>query len=457
MNKTHSKSRGDLVPAFKISTPNIILPQRFHLERQRAQLARQTLGASNDIEAVIKVDDILATCKPETMQKMISQKLLTAKPLRATESESVFVKPTRHVSNRVRMNEIFLANLNAPVPLDPAAHHAPVHDENIADFDEGCAKIKELTKQNDNYQIYQQIQLKHEANGKAMNNLNKSSAEKLLVATVGRTRPAAADSQEELPDQYLETKSYFAIPIDFKMPRQLHKNQNPVAGEGRVGNAVGNPLRLEFPFREEFKEHQVTLELSKKAFPGILEVVSKADLSLRWGQSKKSKKTTHEFHISFNLGLTCELEQDLETANEHFGRFLTYSEGINDHFATCFIKNKIGTNLLRLGRVDEALRYFEENLESLAIDRRFVSLYNIGLCYKRQQRYAKALEVFQTARSWAETHKVELSGHRRALAGHRPSGGLPLLQQAAQGSLRAPGGLLKSAAKKFRRQLPTRG
>lgn len=405
MSLSHSKSRPDAHPAFKITTNNAILPQRFHLERQRLLKAKQAAGNGDEIEAVGKVDELLSTCKPESIQRMISQKMMPAKKMKVSDSEPVFTKPAPRVTNQAKMNEIFLATLTSPQPTEVCTPSHPKRTENIADYDEGCAKIKELTKQSDHYQIYQQIQLKHEANGKALNRRATHSTEKLMVSTLSRPRLTAPDDTNGTPDQYLEKKSYFSVPIEFKMPRQLVRRQ-AVPSSCRELSQVGAPLKLEFPFREEFKEHQITLELSKKAFPGILEVVNKADLGLRTSQNKAPKKNFHEFHLSFNLGLTCELENDLEAANSHFDRFRQFSQEISDHFATCFIKNKIGTNLLRLKRPADALPLFQDNLNALSADKRFVSLYNIGLCFKRQQLHVKAFEAFQRCKEWAETYKV---------------------------------------------------
>lgn len=432
---------------FRLSTVHApVRPQRFLVEKFRTTQLKKTNSHLPEIENALKVDELLATCKAESMAKVVSQKMFSQTQARRAQLEPISLQPLKKTSNKAMMLEVIQGTSKAPTKKEKTGEQS-APNEVPKDYDEGVSKIKELTKQSDNYQIYDQIQRKHEANGKALMLHKKRTDSDILIhslfkGTQNRGSKSSANS-------YFEQDSFFSAPIDFEIPKKLG-NKHPeksVFGKRKV-HGVGTALRLQFPFKTDFRENEVSLELCKKAFPGMLEAASRVDLNLRQNQSQNEKRTSHEFHLSFNQGLTCESELDFKAANVHFRNFMYYAQEINDLFAIAFTRNKIGINLMCQGLFEEALSEFEENLKDLPRERQFVSLYNVGLCQKRTGRHSEALDTFYSCREWAEAQKVSLAGQRRVDAGSRSNRCLLLLPGRSQGSVCKLGGEFIRQARK---------
>lgn len=440
MKKPNANEAAVTESQFKLSTVHAaVRPQRFIVEKFRTTQLKKTKSHLPEIENALKVDELLSTCKVESMAKVVSQKMFSHTQARRSQLEPMSLQPVKKTGNKAMILEVIQGTSKGPAKKDKTGEQT-AQNEVVKDYDEGVLKIKELTKQSDNYYIYDQIQRKHEANGKALMLHKKRSEGDFPIHKLFKEDEIKSTNSA---NNYFEHDSFFSAPVDFEIPKKLINKQQEkqVFGKRKV-HGIGSALRLQFPFKVDFRENEVSLELCKKAFPGMLEAASRVDLNLRQNQCQNDKRTSHEFHLSFNQGLTCESELDFKAANTHFRNFMYYAREINDLFAISFTRNKIGINLMCQGLFEEALSEFEENLNDLPKERQFVSLYNVGLCQKRIGRHREALDTFQSCHDWAEDQKVSLQGQRCADVGSCSNWRLSLLHWRSQRSFCESGSAL---------------
>ena len=383
-----------------------IRPQRFIADQLRTESIKKQKSYLPEIENAMKIDELLSTCQPDKMKKILAQKKEPMAQSKKPDEKIATVNKLKKVNNLAKMNEIFSQKTDPidPILYPPQSNQSKLDD--ITNHDEGCAKIKELTKQNQHYQIYDQIKKKHESNAKIQKQQNRMSIRQF-------SRPKLIEEESKTNQNELEIKNSFSVPVDFKiakktMTKQSSEQQICFSKDFRMNDFPD----LLFPFKNDFKEKEITLELSKKALPGILEFVNRNDLNLRQNKTQTDKKGSHEFHIFFNLALTYESEKDHEKAIFNYLKYLEFAKEIKDRFAISFTTNKMGINLLKMKKANEAEELFQRNLEFLQKDKMFISYYNIGLCSKLKKNCKDAIKNFQICKQWAEQNKVTLSGSR---------------------------------------------
>lgn len=405
MDKSPAPALNQSQAKFNIRSNNTILPQRFIKNYSQNKNVKKLNEFLPEIENAIKIDELLSTCKQDSIQKVKSQKLAPMKNLSKTDSEPILLNHLKKPLNKISGNEMFLSKIDLDEKKTPkiTPSNFEKKDKESEDFDEACFKIKELNKKSHHYQIYEQIQQKH----KTTSNLQKM--QKTLNGK-NMTSQKIFDKNNKktcIEDNYLEIKSYFALPIDFKIPKKfISKRQFDDSLNLKNTFRLGEITNLQYPFKNDVRECEISLELSKKAFPGVLDVVNKNDRNMRFHKALSEKRGSHDFHICFNLGLTYESEKDYERSNGFYFKFLDFAIETQDKFAVYFTTNKIGINFLKLGDFLQAEETFSQNVVLLPKDKLYVAHYNIGLCQKMSQKYQLALSHFLICQTQAKVVKV---------------------------------------------------
>ena len=164
MNQTNLCNQKITQSNFKLAPMNQpIRPQRFIQNQIKAESIKKNKLLVPEIEKANKIDELLSTCSPDKMNKVLSKKTIATISIKNPESEPSQIARFKKVSNQMRMNEIFLANVDQNKQfLLKSLSDKNNQSDGLQNYDEGSLKIKELTQQSHHYQIYDQIKLKHD-------------------------------------------------------------------------------------------------------------------------------------------------------------------------------------------------------------------------------------------------------------------------------------------------------
>jgi tetratricopeptide (TPR) repeat protein len=111
------------------------------------------------------------------------------------------------------------------------------------------------------------------------------------------------------------------------------------------------------------------------------------DLLVRAKAGINAEDVQKEAHLSYFLGTVYESRREFDLSTKFYKRFLGFAKTMEDKIGMALGSNRVALSEYYRGNINKCVTYNQENLKLSDKDNSFAGFYNLGICFRKLDRF----------------------------------------------------------------------